>query len=237
MSRHAQLRAALIHCINAGHWRSGERLPTEMELVALSDFSLGTIQRALRSVAEEGIADRQQGSGTYVADQPHRIDDVAFARFLENNDERLLSVYSRVLTRRSARRTGALARLFPNKDARVLRIDRVLDVNGEFGIFSRFYFDGNRFKGLAQAPLSDFAGANFKVLLGRESNLPVGDTRQTLQLIEAPDEIAIPMRIKSSATVGLLEIIRTDAGGKEAVFFQQLFIPASNRRLQLLPLA
>ncbi len=237
VARHARLRAALIGCIEAGHWGPGDRLPTEAELIALSGFSLGTVQRSLRSLAEEGIVTRQQGSGSFVADRHLRIDDLAFARFLGDDGEALLPVYSRVTGRHPARRTRWLATCFPDPDAQVLRIDRVLRVNDEFEIVSRFHFDGDRFRGLGSAPLTELAGANFKILLGREASLPAGEVRQTLQVVAAAADIALALHLVRPVNVSLLEIIRTDALRGHAVYYQQMFIPASKRRLQLLPVA
>ena len=157
---HARLRLAMLHCIHGGHWVAGDRLPTETELVQASSLSMGTVQRALRDLTDEGVVRRQQGSGSFVAHAPHRIDDVAHCRFL-NDDGSVLPVFSRVLSRKAARK-GPWESHFP-MDAAVMRLDRVLNVNDEFDVFSRFYFDGARFKGLASRPVAELAGANFKV--------------------------------------------------------------------------
>lgn len=236
-ARHAQLRAALIRCIEAGHWGPGERLPTEAELIALSGFSLGTVQRALRSLVEDGIVNRQQGSGSFVADRHQRIDDLAFARFEGDDGESLLPVYSRVTGRHAVRPTRLLRGHFPDASARILRIDRVLNVNDEFEVASHFFFDGRRFRGLAGAPLAELAGANFKVMLGREHALPEGELRQTLQVVEAPADVALALRLAPPVSVGLLEIVRNDATSGNAVYYQRMFIPAGGRALRLLPVA
>ncbi len=52
--------------IAAGHWRSGERLPTEAELAASLGMAVGTIRKALAELAARGLLERRQGSGTYV---------------------------------------------------------------------------------------------------------------------------------------------------------------------------
>jgi GntR family transcriptional regulator len=52
--------------IAAGHWRSGERLPTEAELASMLGMAVGTIRKALAELASRGLVERRQGSGTYV---------------------------------------------------------------------------------------------------------------------------------------------------------------------------
>lgn len=231
LSRHAQLRVALLASINTGHWTAGERLPTETELVAATGFSLGTVQRALRTLTDEGVVRRQQGSGSFVASGHHRIDDVAHCRFLGDDGTTLLPVFSHVLTRRRWHRIGPWSVHFKDHDAKVVRLDRVLNVNAEFDVFSRFYFDGQRFKGLASRPIGELAGTNFKVLLREESNVPPGGISQTMQLVDAPADVAPHIGVAPGDCVALLEIVRHAGGGDDVVYYQQMFIPPVARKL------
>ena len=231
LSRHAQLRMALLASINDGHWVAGERLPTETELVATTGFSLGTVQRALRTLTEEGVIRRQQGSGSYVASTHHRIDDVAHCRFLGDDGQTLLPVFSHVLTRRRWHRIGPWSAYFTGHDAQIIRLDRELNVNAEFNVFSRFYFDGQRFKGLASRPVGELAGTNFKVMLREESNMPPGGVTQTLLIVDAPSDIAPHIGVATGDRVALLEIVRHAGGGDDVVYFQQMYIPPVSRKL------
>jgi GntR family histidine utilization transcriptional repressor len=58
--------------IASGHWVAGDLLPSESELVALFEVSRMTVNRALRELSQEGLVERLQGVGTFVA-QLHRI--------------------------------------------------------------------------------------------------------------------------------------------------------------------
>jgi GntR family histidine utilization transcriptional repressor len=58
--------------IASGHWVAGDLLPSEAELVALFEVSRMTVNRALRELSQEGLIERLQGVGTFVA-QLHRI--------------------------------------------------------------------------------------------------------------------------------------------------------------------
>jgi len=85
LALHGQLRLALLQCIHGGHWTAGDRVPTEAELIEATALSAGTVQRALRDLTDEGVLRRQQGSGSFVASAPHRIDDVAHCRFFDRD--------------------------------------------------------------------------------------------------------------------------------------------------------
>src|SRR6185369_13241617 len=51
-----------------GGWEPGVRLPSERELVQEFGCARMTVHRALRELEEEGLIERRQGSGSYVAE-------------------------------------------------------------------------------------------------------------------------------------------------------------------------
>jgi len=54
--------------IDAGGWQPGVRLPSERELVQEFGCARMTVHRALRELEAEGLIERRQGSGSYVAE-------------------------------------------------------------------------------------------------------------------------------------------------------------------------
>jgi DNA-binding GntR family transcriptional regulator len=54
--------------IAAGHWRAGDRLPTEAELSKSLEAAVGTVRKALAELVARGMVERRQGSGTYVCE-------------------------------------------------------------------------------------------------------------------------------------------------------------------------
>ena len=65
---YATVKAALRERIARGGWEPGVRLPSERELVQAYGCARMTVQRALRELEEEGLIERRQGSGSYVAE-------------------------------------------------------------------------------------------------------------------------------------------------------------------------
>lgn len=65
--------------IASGHWVAGDLLPSEAELVAQFGVSRMTVNRALRELSQEGMIERVQGVGTFVA-QLHRISSTLTVR-------------------------------------------------------------------------------------------------------------------------------------------------------------
>src|SRR5918996_283653 len=64
--KYRQVYAALKQEIQAGHWKSGERLPSEADLVRKFGASRITIGRAVRDLQAAGLVERRAGSGTFV---------------------------------------------------------------------------------------------------------------------------------------------------------------------------
>ncbi|MEO8751514.1 MAG: GntR family transcriptional regulator [Casimicrobiaceae bacterium] len=226
--RYARLRDALVVTIEAGHWKVGDRLPPETELCQAVPFSLGTVQRALRALVDEGLVKRVQGSGTYVAALRGKVDDVAFCRFLADDGKSLLPVSSRVLARGPAKGHGPWTAHFSGPGVKIVRVDRILDVNGEFNVFSSFYFDATRCRGLASRPLSDLTNANLKELLRDELDMPGMGLEQSFLIARIPRAIGAHIGVPDTIG-GILEGIGR-ASGNDVVYFQQMFIPPSHRK-------
>src|SRR3982751_2236527 len=76
---YATVKAALRERIAQGGWQAGTRLPSERELVQEFGCARMTVHRALRELEEEGLIERRQGSGSYVA-QLHPISNLLQVR-------------------------------------------------------------------------------------------------------------------------------------------------------------
>jgi GntR family transcriptional regulator, histidine utilization repressor len=65
---YATVKASLRERIARGGWQPGVRLPSERELVQEFGCARMTVHRALRELEEEGLIERRQGSGSFVAE-------------------------------------------------------------------------------------------------------------------------------------------------------------------------
>jgi len=62
------VKHSIRHRIAEGGWQPGVRLPSERELVQEFGCARMTVHRALRELEDEGLIERRQGSGSYVAE-------------------------------------------------------------------------------------------------------------------------------------------------------------------------
>jgi GntR family transcriptional regulator len=232
VAKYAQLRETLSAAIRGGQWKPGSQLPPERELARLTRFSLGTVQRALRELADEGILVRSQGSGTYVAEGRGGIDAPLHLRFLGRDGEpTFLPLFPKVLTRKRIDETGPWSEWLRQTGADIVRITRRISVNGEFNLFNRFYFNAATFPRAASAPLATLQGANLKQLLGSEINTPVTEIRQRVSFVKFPEEAARAVGVKAGTRGMLLE--SAARAGREPLYFLESFIPPNERRLDV----
>lgn len=227
--KYVNLRDAMVAAIADGTWPEGSRLPTESEWATRVPFSLGTIQRALRMLADEGLVQRTAGRGTFVAPRDRNAMHAPLhCRFMNDAGTGHLPVYSKVTARSEVRESGPwsehLGSAFP-----LLRIDRVLDINKEFVVFSQFYVDPGRIPAFALLPVRRLCGENFKEIIWRESRQPVSRITQNLSSVAFPREAAKATGRKR----GLLLEAGAYLSGDSPIYFQRLYIPPNGRKLQL----
>ena len=68
-----QLEILLREKINSGAYAQGDQLPTEDGLIAEYGVSRITVRQALSALAEEGLIERRQGRGTFIAERQNQV--------------------------------------------------------------------------------------------------------------------------------------------------------------------
>lgn len=66
----AAIAATLTSEIAAGHYRPGDKLPTEAELAARFAVNRHTVRHALAALADKGLVHSRRGAGVFVAQRP-----------------------------------------------------------------------------------------------------------------------------------------------------------------------
>jgi GntR family transcriptional regulator len=229
--KYMALRDALAQAVASGALRAGSRLPNEAELAATLPVSLGTIQRALRALVDEGVIVRRQGHGTFVASRgTGQMHTPLHCRFLDDSGRAYLPVYPKVTARYAQETDGPWKAHLGSKP--LLCVERILRIANEFRVFSRFYIDAARFPAFASLPLKRLSGENFKEIIWRESGLPIGRLVQFMSELTLPHAISSVLGVKKGSRANRLDIYGF-AGKENPLYYQELYIPPNRRRLQL----
>lgn len=88
------LSAFLRNEVTRGNFALGEKIPTEPELCLLRGVSRTTVRLAVQELVDEGVLDRQQGRGTFVARLPKPPDERGLLNVAPTQDYRFRFVES-----------------------------------------------------------------------------------------------------------------------------------------------
>lgn len=231
LPKYVALHDAIVHAIASGAWAPGDRLPNEGALAKALPLSLGTIQKALRMLVDDGVIVRRPGAGSFVARESEaQMHAPLHCRFVDDAGTGYLPVFPTVVGRRPAKDPGPWSGFLGVRSP--LSIERVLRIGEEFSVFSRFYVDAARLPAFATLPLRRLSGENFKELIWRESGLRIGRISQYLSTVALPADVAEVLALKRAAPAQRLDI-EASAGTASPLYYQVLWIPPHRRRLHL----
>ena len=230
VAKYAELRNTLLAAIQSGLWKPGKRLPTEQQLARELPYSLGTVQRALRELVEDGLVVRVQGQGSFVAKGRKALEAPWHCRYVDDTGQGYLPVYPHVVLRKRTSQRGPWSALLDQRGDNIVRIDRTMNVDDRFIVYSQFFLNADLFGAMLDKPLQELDAANFKSILQREFHLPVTRLSQTLSIATFPPEACRGMKLPRGTTGTVLEATAS-AGRVRNVYFQQLYLPATDRRL------
>jgi GntR family transcriptional regulator len=217
------LHDAILSAITSGEGMPGMRLPTEAELSKLLPYSLGTIQRAYGQLVLDGLVVRSRGRGSFIAPLQRQMAEPRHCRFL-GDDGTVLPIYPHLVAHQRVRSERRWTELF-GAQAKVARIDRLISINHEFDVFSRFFAPERIIKQLLSRARKDGESANFKLILLRELAVPITRIVQTIVRTDESPNKQLPWRPNL-----VLEATAHGAEG-EVAYFQEIFIPPVDRKL------
>jgi len=232
LPKYAQLREALLAAIKDGYWKPGSKLPPEGQLALETPFSLGTVQKALRSLVEEGAIIRRQGMGSFVSQDQRQMDLPWHLRFVGDREEKYLPVYPKVVLRRKEVRPGPWARLLGKAGNPYLQIDRLMNIGNEFLVYTKFFTSRKKFGGFLKKTMEELEKTNFKTILRRDHNVIIARMTYNLRITPLPPEICRTIKVPED-TFGLVMEILAISESKNPVYYQELFIPPNNRKLHI----
>jgi GntR family transcriptional regulator len=156
--------------------RPGDSLPSERELAERYDLARMTVRAEVTRLAAEGVVERVQGRGTFVA-EPRVAQAAALSSFTEDMRARGLTAGSRVLLQETVPADALVARgLDLDPGTPVVRLRRVRTADGEPLALEEAFLDAERFAALAE---DDLEGMSLFDVLETRFNVrfPTADQR------------------------------------------------------------
>ena len=156
-----QIKILILKSLQAGEWKPGDLIPSEMDLAVRFRVSQGTVRKAIDELAAENLVIRRQGKGTFVATHSAQQVQYRFLRLMpdsgdissESPAERQIVDCKRLRAPADIARSLALQ----TGDA-VLQLRRVLAFQGTPTIVEDVWLPGGPFKGLTAERLASDGG-------------------------------------------------------------------------------
>ncbi len=198
-----QVRDVLVRRISEGVWKSGEVLPSEMEIAADLGVSQGTARKALDEMELENLIVRHQGRGTFVA----RHDDARilfqFFKLIPDSGEKQFPD-SRILAIDVRAASPAAARILKLRaGSRVVCIERIRSLAGKICIVESITLPNALFPGAEKLELPN----NLYELYRSRFGVTIGRATERLKAVAATRREAKHLGLATGAP--LLSIDRT----------------------------
>jgi GntR family transcriptional regulator len=154
-----QIKSLLMRSLQAGEWRPGEAIPSEVELAARFKVSQGTVRKAIDELATENLLVRRQGKGTFVSTHAEQQTQYRFLRLMPDEEGAVGPVERKLLDCRRLRAPADVSRALELKSGdTVVSVRRMLVFRGKPVVLDEIWLPGAQFKGLTAERLSDYRG-------------------------------------------------------------------------------
>ncbi|MEO7546810.1 MAG: GntR family transcriptional regulator [Ramlibacter sp.] len=159
-----QIKGLILQGLEAGEWKPGEAIPSEMDLATRFRVSQGTVRKAIDELAAGNLLLRRQGKGTFVATHAEQHVQYRFLKLMpDTGDQGSEGPAERTVLECRRLRAGAdVARALSLRpgDA-VMQVRRTLAFGGVPTILEDLWLPGNTFKGLTAAQMAGYSGPTY----------------------------------------------------------------------------
>lgn len=156
-----QIKVLILQSLQAGEWKPGEAIPSEMDLAARFRVSQGTVRKAIDELAAENLVVRRQGKGTFVATHAEQHVQYRFLRLMPDSGDTTSEgpAERQIIDCKRLRAPADIARpLSLRTGDAVLQLRRVLAFQGTPTILEDVWLPGGPFKGLTAERLATHRG-------------------------------------------------------------------------------
>ncbi|MGM9514009.1 GntR family transcriptional regulator [Roseateles sp. DB2] len=193
-----QIKGLIIQRLQAGAWKAGEAIPSEMDLAASFGVSQGTVRKAIDELAAENLLVRRQGKGTFVATHAEQKQQYRFLRLMPD-EEQDPGLGRQLLDCRRQRAPAWIARQLQMRagDAMV-EVRRLLHSKGRPVVLDDIWLPGSLFKGLTTELLNQHRGP-FYGLFESEFGVQMIRAQEKIRAVAADAEVAALLQVEVGA--------------------------------------
>jgi GntR family transcriptional regulator len=209
---YSQLEDIIRQQIDDGILKEDQLIPSENEIAAEYNISIGTVRKALNNLTREGILFRKQGKGTYVVRSDFRefyYHD--FSSKLRNANDISLPVPKILNCRIKIAQGNAKKKLELSQDEKVIVTNRLMLQNKTPIIQEHIYLSEKYFHNFAH---SDFINDPLYPLYSDKYQVPIVGADSYFEPGISSRKVARALNIKQGTSVIIIETIAYTSGHK-----------------------
>lgn len=234
----------MLDVIESGEYRPGSQIPGERDLSDTLPLSLGTIQKAMGDLVDQGVLIRRAGKGTFVSGAGQQLNDekvenreLVHFRFRAEGGNSLLPVYLHVESIEEIARTKRGSEMpwerFLDGQGSFIRIDRLLTVGDLFRGYSRFYLPFEHYGSLLKRSHEELSGVTLREFLNKTYNMPTFRFEHQIHAEQLPNRVCRKLDLPKGSYGTVWHIFgrsyRNAPGSCQLVY-----LPAGHRPIELL---
>lgn len=220
-SLHAYIKEELLNRIKSKKYKAGEQIPTELEMCKDFNVSRTTVRAALNQLTQEGYLIRQQGKGTYVADQ--KVSQTLSHTVKRYSDQ--IAVQGKKADINVVDISVIPANEFLQEtldvppNAAIQRIERVRRANGEPTQYEIAYIPWEIAPGITQLQ----AETSLYTALRNDYQVPIAKTVENVEITLADERSSKYLKCKRDLPCFYIETIAEDHNGRKVEFSRSYF--------------
>ncbi|WP_162175176.1 GntR family transcriptional regulator [Fodinicurvata fenggangensis] len=232
-TKQSRLQHAIVDAMAEYRLQAGDQIPPEIDLSKILGVSLGTTQRSLGALARQGLLDRRQGKGTFVAENRIPEDELWHFRFFTDGlDPKYLTVFTKTLHAHLVTASGPWSTSLGLDRKGYVMIARVITVDGRRMCLSRIYLPATRFGSLVDGSMEGVDLSNMKLLLRRNFGVTNTFIEQTIHFTTIDTDDAEELNCDAGATAIVLTVYGHESDGS-AISYHEILMPPNESILDL----
>ncbi|WP_188455027.1 GntR family transcriptional regulator [Virgibacillus oceani] len=220
-SLHAYIKDELLTRIKSNKYKKGEKIPTELELCKDFNVSRTTVRAALNQLTLEGYLVRQQGKGTFVAEQ--KVSQTLSQTVKRYSDQVAVQGKKAEITLISITVVPANEILKQSLDVAIndpiQRVERIRKANDEPTQYEIAFIPWNIAPGITQ----QHAETSLYAALKDEFNIHIAKTTEHVEITLADERTCSHLKCEQGMPCFYIETIAEDEDGKKIEYSRSYF--------------
>ena len=208
--KYLQISTWLKELIQTGRYKSGEKLPSEVELSKMCGVNRNTLRQAIAELTSAGLLRKEKGTGTFVSSPSpsgltHKLERISSFRDMLGRTG--IKARTKVISKRIEIADDHVAgALFLGSNKKVIVVERIRAGNGTPYIYEESYLPADMFEGILEL---DLTGSMYDII-SEHFNIVLARSKQTISAVNIIPKIAKILKVPVNSAAIFAESLTFD---------------------------